>query len=171
MISKHLSCKSTVNCLFPRTPGGPPISWLTWIQLGICITLQTLVRNDFNHASGESRTVNRTFAFGCIFIKSSKMQIIGKSRVDLNWPASIVLMKFYRGDELDSIRTSSRGALFPSKYWFHSYTRLWMKTSFLRFRTSSEQRWKTTMWLQKLRVRGFLTAMTEIQSEPFPFIW
>ena len=81
-----------VNFLLPRTPGGPPSSWLTWIQLGICITLQTLVRNDFTHASGLSRTVKRTFAFGCIFIKSSKMQIIGKSSVDLNWPASIVWM-------------------------------------------------------------------------------
>ena len=114
MISKHLSWKSTVNCLLPRTPGGPPISWLTWIQLGICITLQTLVRNDFTHASGESRTVNRTFAFGCNFIKSSKMQIIGKSRVDLNWPASIVLMNFYRGEELGSIGSNLEQRCFIS---------------------------------------------------------
>ena len=109
MISKHLSCKSTVNCLFPRTPGGPPISWLTCIQLGICITLQTLVRNDFTHASGESRTVNKTFAFGCIFIKSSKMQIIGKSRVDLNWPASIFWIQFYRGRRIRLIKPQEVG--------------------------------------------------------------
>ena len=70
----------------------------------------------------------------------------------------------------NKIQTSRSGALFPSKYWFHSYTRLWMKTSFIRFNKNSDRterhRSVTGPWIY---FRGLWISKSKNQSVPWPF--